>query len=79
MSRKIRIKYFGPLTDITRIQEEGFEFNGESLKDLLESLYSKYPALRAKTFQVAQDQAIIRVNEPVTGNEIALLPPFSGG
>jgi molybdopterin synthase sulfur carrier subunit len=39
----------------------------------------KYPRLRDLDFQIAQNNEIVSKEAVVTGNEIALLPPFSGG
>lgn len=75
----ITIKYFGLLTDITGKNEELYEFEYSTVSQLLESLYRKYPELRSKEFQVALDKELVDSEAQLTGSEIALLPPFSGG
>ena len=76
---QLQIKYFGMLAEVCRCDEETIEFNGLSIIELLESLYKKYPALRDKDFKVAQQNEIVSNESKITGAEIALLPPFSGG
>ncbi|MEZ4874177.1 MAG: MoaD/ThiS family protein [Flavobacteriaceae bacterium] len=76
---KLHIKYFGLLTEITHCEEETIVFTGKTISDLLEQLFEKYPSLQGKDFQVAQNNQVTPRGETVSSNEIALLPPFSGG
>lgn len=75
----MNIKYFGLLAEITSCREESIEIERSTVNDLLEVLFEKYPGLKDKDFQVAQDQELIAKDAEITGSEIALLPPFSGG
>lgn len=75
----IHVKYFGLLTEVTGCSVEVFEFEGKFINDFLIELYKKHPALRSKDFKVAQAQELVKESELITGEEIALLPPFSGG
>jgi molybdopterin synthase sulfur carrier subunit len=75
----MNIKYFGLLAEITSCREESIEIERPTVSDLLEVLFEKYPGLKDKDFQVAQDQELIAKDAEITGSEIALLPPFSGG
>jgi len=75
----LTIKYFGLLAEITQCNEEVIEFSESSISEVLEVLYNKYPNLRDKDFQVAQQLEIISKDSIVSATEIALLPPFSGG
>tara|TARA_R110002126_G_scaffold10081_5_gene45288 strand:+ start:3349 stop:3582 length:234 start_codon:yes stop_codon:yes gene_type:complete len=75
----ITIKYFGQIAEITQKEEESLEFSGSLVSDLIETLHSKYDTLKNKDFQVAQNQELISIETELTGAEIALLPPFSGG
>lgn len=76
---RIPIKYFGLIAEITKCQEETISFSGNFIFELLETLHSKYPELKNNGFQVAQHRALVTVETRLTGEEIALLPPFSGG
>ncbi len=76
---QIKIKYFGMLTEVTNCQEEIIDFSGIYISELLETLYVKYPSLKNKEFQVAQNQELVPDETKLNSNEIVLLPPFSGG
>ena len=76
---QITIKYFGQIAEVTQLEEESLEFSGTLISELLDLLYSKYNVLKNKDFQVAQNQEIVSIETELTGSEIALLPPFSGG
>ncbi|MBL4663362.1 MAG: MoaD/ThiS family protein [Flavobacteriaceae bacterium] len=75
----LNIKYFGLLAEISGCSEETMEFSKTTVSDLIETLFEKYPALKEKDFQVAQNLEITPKEMPITESEIALLPPFSGG
>ncbi len=75
----LKIKYFGLLAEITLCNEEVLEFSETTISEVLEVLHNKYPSLRDKDFQVAQDLEIVSKDSIVSATEIALLPPFSGG
>lgn len=75
----ITIKYFGSIAEVTNRNEEVISFSGNTIAELLELLNTKYPNLKNKNFQVAQNQELISIETKITGNDIALLPPFSGG
>ena len=76
---KIKIKYFGMLTEVTSCEEEIIDFSGILISELLEVLFIKYPNLKDKKFQVAQNNELVPVNIKISSQEIVLLPPFSGG
>lgn len=76
---QLNIKYFGLIAEITKCNEETFEFSARTISELLEFLFGKYPGLEAKDFQVAQNQEVVSIETIVSGEELALLPPFSGG
>ena len=75
----ITLKYFGLIAEVTKCEEENLSFSGNLISELLNNLYLKYPELKNKDFQVAQDQELVSFETKITGNEIALLPPFAGG
>jgi len=76
---KLTIKYFGLLAEITKCNEEQIEFSGNLIDDLLDTIFLKYPNLKEKDFQVAQNQIIVTKETEILATEIALLPPFAGG
>ncbi len=79
MPNYIRLKAFGMLaeklgTDSLEIENPG---SSEALRRLL---LQQFPALQSLTFRMAVDRKLIQVDTDLTsGQEIALLPPFSGG
>ncbi|MDC1197236.1 MoaD/ThiS family protein [uncultured Algibacter sp.] len=75
----INIKYFGQIAELTQTKEENLEFSGIIVSELVETLYLKYSNLRTKNFQIAQNQELVSMETELTGNDIALLPPFAGG
>ncbi|NCO64793.1 MAG: MoaD/ThiS family protein [Flavobacteriales bacterium] len=75
----LSIKYFGLLAEITNKEEELIDFSRSYIWELLEVLYIKYPNLKNKDFQVAQNQELVPFETEINGKEIVLLPPFSGG
>ena len=58
-----------------------FEFPyRENSEALLKALKTEYPQLESLNFSLAVDKQIIQNKTGLNGNEeIALLPPFSGG
>lgn len=75
----IHIKYFGMLSEITQCDEEMVSFSGGQASELLMMLFKKYPVLKQTDFQVAQNYEIITRETFINSNNLALLPPFSGG
>ena len=79
MPDRIRLKAFGMLaekmgTDSLEIENPG---SSEVLK---QQLVAQFPKLKHMTFRMAVDRKIIQAETDISaGQEIALLPPFSGG
>lgn len=76
---QLTIKYFGMLAEITQRKEEAMEFEESTISDLLDTLCIKYPKLKEKSFQIAQNKELVTKETKVQATEIALLPPFAGG
>ncbi|MFA6261834.1 MAG: MoaD/ThiS family protein [Bacteroidia bacterium] len=76
---KLQIKAFGELAEMVRQNE----LEGEHITDLKsfqEALLQKYPALSGKTFRFAVNGNLAELHASLnTGDEVVLLPPFSGG
>ena len=75
----LTVKYFGLLAEVTNCSEEEMIFSGATINELLETLFSKYPELKEKDFQIAQNNTITNDETKISSTEIALLPPFAGG
>lgn len=75
----IRVKYFGQITEATQLDEETLECSGQLISDFLEVLHLKHISLKKINFKIAQNQELVSVSTKLTGEDIALLPPFAGG
>ncbi|APQ16756.1 MoaD/ThiS family protein [Maribacter hydrothermalis] len=75
----IEIHYFGMLAEVTGSRSEMVVVTAVSIADLKEFLIGKYPDLLNKDFVIAQNQELVSGDTVLTGQEIALLPPFAGG
>jgi len=76
---QLNIKYFGLIAEVTQCNEETLEFSNATIADLKDVLFDKYPELKTKDFQIAQNHEIVSNETLISGDEMALLPPFSGG
>lgn len=76
---QLNIKYFGLIAEVTTCNEEFLETKSKTVSELREVLYTKYPNLKNKDFQIAQNREIVTNDSKISGEEIAVLPPFSGG
>ncbi|MEM4160486.1 MAG: molybdopterin converting factor subunit 1 [Thermoplasmata archaeon] len=79
---RVKIRYFAGLRDITGKETEIVEVKDKArIKEILEILYKKYPEmLKSADIIVARNRQYAEENEVVAeGDEIALLPPVSGG
>lgn len=80
--RNLTVKYFGILADIVQKHEEQFLLDVEdnSLKSLQLMLETRYPEIKNITYSIAVNQCILNTGAKLKPNdELALLPPFSGG
>lgn len=75
----VTIKYFGQIAEVTEKETETLEVVEGSVSELIDTLHSRYTLLKNKDFQVAQNQELVTLETELTGEEIALLPPFAGG
>jgi molybdopterin synthase sulfur carrier subunit len=76
---KLTVKAFGIIAE--KLPEQEFYFpKKNNTRELLNSLHEKFPDLKNLDFSLAVNQQLIQENTSLKGNEeIALLPPFSGG
>lgn len=76
---RFKIKAFGMLTEKLPAAEFDFPVCANT-GELLENLEKKYPGLQDAKYSLAVDKQIVHEKQALNGNEeIALLPPFSGG
>jgi molybdopterin converting factor small subunit len=77
--QKIRIRSFGIVAEI--IGSNVLDIHHMANTDELQAwLLRQYPALEKQAFSMALNQSMLQTQTALTpGDEIALLPPFSGG
>jgi sulfur-carrier protein len=76
---KIKVYFFGILTDITGSSEQEIK-DVESVSALKSWLWRNYPKSKEMDFQVALNNKLIDGKiDFKNGDEVALLPPFAGG
>lgn len=76
---RITVKYFGQIAEVTNKTKETLNVEGTQISDVVKLLNEKYKDLKHKDFQLAQNQELVTKETKLTGNELALLPPFAGG
>lgn len=76
---KIEVKYFGMLAEITGCTTEQLVIVSKGIAGLKKELLNKYPDFINKDFRIAQNQELVTDAALLTGEEIAVLPPFAGG
>ena len=79
LNMKIKLLFFGNISDITGTGE--MDYSNAADTDMLElDLKNKFPQLKNFTYRIAVNKQIINENTKLKdGDEIAFLPPFSGG
>jgi molybdopterin converting factor small subunit len=76
---ELHLTYFGQLAEITGDHNEIIEISGASVHELKEVMKKKYPRLQQLSFVVAQDNQLLNENDKITGSQLDVFPPFSGG
>lgn len=79
VNNSLHILFFGQLTELIGCPRVDVPVTSDT-DELQRWLLDHYPALQRTTYVLAVDRKIVRKNIPLYGHEeIALLPPFSGG
>ena len=74
----MNILYFGQLVDITKTEREEL-MDVKDLNALKILLEEKYPSLKDKAYIFSVNQKIAQKASLNNEDEVALMPPFSGG
>ncbi len=74
----MNILYFGQLVDITKTAQEELS-DCKDLNALKIMLEEKYPLLKEKAYIFSVNQKIVQETSLNNEDEVALMPPFSGG
>ena len=74
----VNVLAFGKIAEI--INQQKLEISAGDLAELREKLNAQFPALATQKFSIAVNKQLCNGNMKLSdGDEIALLPPFSGG
>lgn len=78
---KYVIKAFGVTKDIVGSRESVFEIDGSTVGSLRDALKKQYPSLEAiRSLMIAVNNSYAEDEQPIgESDEIALIPPVSGG
>lgn len=77
----LTIKYFGMIAEMAGVNEEIISFDEEEydLEALKERCFSTYELSDTHAIQIAVNQSLATDGSLKHGDEVAFLPPFSGG
>jgi len=79
---KVKVLYFSQVKDKVGKNEEEIEFEGKTLKDLVDVLVNKYPDIKdiLKRSMFAVNESYETMDYNLQDNDmIAIIPPVSGG
>lgn len=77
---QLTLLFFGVLTDVTGVSSIDYILDNADTNTLKNKLHEEYPELKKYTYKIAVNQDIITENKILKdGDEVAFLPPFSGG
>ena len=75
----VKLLFFGVLTDVTGTHEYSLEPVAD-VNALKAAVASKFPGVAEYQFNVAVNQEIVHENAAISdGDEVAFMPPYSGG
>jgi molybdopterin synthase sulfur carrier subunit len=75
----MRILLFGRLKEVVGLEEVELD-SASDLKEVKDLLFKTFPSLKKEVFTVAVNGKIAQENRKISeGDEIALIPPVSGG
>jgi molybdopterin synthase sulfur carrier subunit len=79
--KKIRVRYFAIMRDLTKKSDEEVQTSALTAGDLYQELEARYPNfLAAKVVRVAvNDHFVPMAKELRDGDRVAFIPPVAGG
>jgi sulfur-carrier protein len=74
----VKIQLYGQLKQITGVPE--IITDATDTDGLMKEFAARFPMIKNLTCLIAVDRTIVQANTPIkAGQELALLPPYSGG
>jgi len=75
----MKVIFFGVLSELAAKSADEFEFAG-TVQEFRTMMSDKYSGFSDQKYQIAANQKIVKDEHVLSGNEeLALLPPFTGG
>lgn len=79
MKVKVQVLLFGELAQIAGVSTLALD-NAVNTDEVNAQLLTQFPVFKNKKYAIAVNKQIVRDSQPLhDGDELALLPPFSGG
>lgn len=76
---KIKLNYYGKLTDITKKSFETIDVEEMNVLSLKEKLGELYRSFRDMTYHFAENNTMLEDQAVIQSEELDVFPPFSGG
>ncbi|MFL9833620.1 MoaD/ThiS family protein [Chryseobacterium terrae] len=76
---KIKLNYYGKLTDITKKSSETIDVEEMNVMSLKERLGELYQSFKDITYQFAENNSMLEDKDVIEAEELDVFPPFSGG
>jgi sulfur-carrier protein len=74
----VKIQLFGQLKQITGVSE--LTTDAGDTDELMKEITARFPLLENLSYLIAGDRTIVQTNTFIkAGQEVAMLPPYSGG
>jgi molybdopterin converting factor small subunit len=77
-NQTLRLLFFGKSAEITGCHEQACNYFNQ-LEELHSYLLEQYPQLESLGFVMSVNRKIVKTAQLQPNDEIAILPPFSGG
>lgn len=76
----IKLIFYGQTSELARNSNLSYQFEGETVLELLEELKKHYPKLEALELKIAVNNQFEQFDYKLNENDdLSILPPFSGG
>lgn len=76
----INLTFYGQTTELIGDSNLSYQFEGETVSELLEELKKHYPKLEALELKIAVNNQFEQFDYKLNENDdVSVLPPFSGG
>ncbi len=75
----MKVLFFGVLSELAAKNEDVFDFAG-TIQEFRKMMSDQYSGFSEQKYQIAVNKNVVQDTHVLSGNEeLALLPPFTGG